>query len=173
MSINFHCNFCAKEIKASDSAGGKWGKCPACHNKVYVPDLNAINAEDELKLAPIDETEEQKKRQLMAETFALEQNILEQKEIPEEGAMPAGFSASPAAMSNKELTKNIIICLRHMADSDLPQAQELAKLIAPSGQSAVAIIDRIALSEMPEPELTDVPPQVMAGLIRNLRSMIT
>jgi DNA-directed RNA polymerase subunit RPC12/RpoP len=37
MAITFHCGHCGKKIEAPDSAGGKWGKCPSCHNKVYVP----------------------------------------------------------------------------------------------------------------------------------------
>ncbi|MHC4658446.1 MAG: hypothetical protein ACYS83_04615 [Planctomycetota bacterium] len=32
MPITFHCEHCGKKIEAQDSAGGKWGKCPACHN---------------------------------------------------------------------------------------------------------------------------------------------
>ena len=38
---------------------------------------------------------------------------------------------------------------------------------------AVDILDTIAVSEMPEPELADVPPQVLSGLIRNLRARIS
>ena len=37
MPIKFQCSLCGKKIEAPDSAGGKWGKCPGCHNKVYVP----------------------------------------------------------------------------------------------------------------------------------------
>ena len=51
MAITFHCEHCGKKIEAPNSAGGKWGKCPACHNKLYVPDLYP---DEELKLAPID-----------------------------------------------------------------------------------------------------------------------
>ena len=63
MGISFHCEHCGKKIEAPDTAGGKWGKCPACHNKVYVPANNP--PDDELRLAPID-TEEERKRKKMA-----------------------------------------------------------------------------------------------------------
>jgi hypothetical protein len=36
----------------------------------------------------------------------------------------------------------------------------------------VKIIDRIALSEIPEPELADIPQQMLSGSIRALRNRI-
>ncbi|MBN2271410.1 MAG: hypothetical protein JXN61_12395 [Sedimentisphaerales bacterium] len=166
MAIRFHCDHCGKEIKADDSAGGKWGKCPSCHHKLYVPNLNIS---DELRLAPIDETEEQKRKRLMAETYELTQDILKEREVPE-GATDFGGPASE--MNEKELTKNIILYLRQMADGELGDAETTAAAIASHGRQAVAIIDRIALTDIPEPELADLAPQVLAGLIRTLRSKI-
>ena len=167
MSITFHCEYCGKKIEAQDAAGGKWGKCPACHNKIYVPNLNP---DEELKLAPIDESEEERKKRLMAETYRLEQAILTEREIPDEPAEPV---TPPYKISNKELTKNIILYLRQMADGKLEQAQKSANMIVSFGNQAVKILDGIALSEIPEPELADIPPQVLSGLIRTLRSKIS
>ena len=56
MAIVFHCEHCGKEIRAADTAGGKWGRCPACHNKLYVPKMEE-DEEEELKLAPIDNSD--------------------------------------------------------------------------------------------------------------------
>jgi hypothetical protein len=167
MAITFHCQHCGKKIEAQDGAGGKWGKCPACHNKLYVPDLDPG---EELKLAPIDETEEERTKRLMAETYRLTQDILLEREAPD-GPSDAAMSASE--ISDKDLTKDIIIYLRRMADGELDLAQETVELIIPAGARAVEILDRIAVSEMPEPELADIPPQVLAGLIRNLRARIS
>ena len=64
MAITFHCDYCGKKIEAADSAGGKWGKCPACHNKLYVP---ALEPDDALKLAPVDETDLEREKRLLAE----------------------------------------------------------------------------------------------------------
>jgi len=166
MSITFHCEHCNKKIEAADSAGGKWGKCPACHNKIYVPNLKA---DGNLKLAPIDETDEERKRRLMAETYKLTQDILQEREVPD-GSIDTGEPITQ--MSEKELTKNIILYLRLMADGELDEAERLASSIASQGRRALPIIDRIALSEIPEPELADIAPQVLAGLIRTLRSKI-
>ncbi len=167
MAITFHCEYCGKKIKVPDSSGGKWGKCPACHNKVYVPSLDSG---EELKLAPIDKGEEERKKRLMAETYKLEQEILGEREAldgPAEAATPA------SSISDRELTKNIIVYLRQMADGDLDEAQRTADLVTPYGGKAAEILDRIALSEMPEPELADIPQQVLAGLIRTLRAKIS
>ena len=37
MSIELHCPQCEKLIRAPDNAGGKYGKCPYCETKVYIP----------------------------------------------------------------------------------------------------------------------------------------
>ncbi|MBW8042335.1 MAG: hypothetical protein FVQ85_20390 [Planctomycetes bacterium] len=167
MSIVFHCEHCGKKIKASNSAGGKWEKCPSCHNKLYIPDLNSG---EELKLAPIDGEDEEKQKELMNETHHLTQEILLEREAPEG---PSGTGRPAFEISEKELTKNIILYLRQMADGELDDAVKTADLIAPYRRQTVNILDTIAVSEMPEPELADVPPQVLSGLIRNLRTRIS
>ena len=167
MAITFHCSLCGKKIEAQDSAAGKWAKCPSCHNKLYVPNLKA---DDDLKLAPIDESDEERKKRLMAETYQLTQDILKEREIPES---IAGTSRPAPEISDKELTKNIILYLRQMADGELDEAQRIADSIAPYGRQAIKILDEIAISEIPEPELADVPQQVLSGMIRNLRTRIS
>ncbi|MBW8001464.1 MAG: hypothetical protein FVQ80_05530 [Planctomycetes bacterium] len=168
MSIQLHCEHCGKKIEAPDSAGGKWGKCPSCHNKVYVP---GTSTDEELTLMPIDENEEQRKKQLLDETHKLEFDILLEREAPEEGA--ATKQVQPAEVSGKGLMKDVILCLRQMADSQLAEAEQTMNFITPHKTQAVKILDRIGLSEIPEPELADIKPQVLSGLIRTLRSNIS
>lgn len=176
MSIQIHCDYCGKKVEAPDNAGGKWGKCPSCHNKLYIPDLSS---DEEIKLVPIDESEEQRKKQLMEETFQLEQKILLERETPDEttptkNSQPTTESTQPATtIGEKELTKNIILYFRYAADDQTGDADQLINLIAPHNKQALQLIDRIALSEIPEPELADIPPQVLAGLIRTLRNKIS
>jgi len=166
MAIVFHCEYCGKKIEAADTAGGKWGKCPACHNKLYVP---SVDTDDELKLAPINETDVEREHRLMAETYKLTQDILKERDIPDGPAPPSG---AVYEMDDRELRQNVIIYLRQIVNGDLDEADRTAALIAPFGQRAVAIIDQIALSEIPEPKLADIPPQVLAGTIRTLREKI-
>jgi len=164
MSIKFHCDHCGKKIEAQDSAGGKWGKCPACHNKIYVP---APVTGEELKLSPVDEAEEKRKEELMSETYILTQDILQEKEVSKD------FSEGGKTETNeKELTKHIIVYLREMADGELDKSQQALSQITPYKRQAEKIIDQMAVSEVPEPELADIPQQVLAGLVRDLRSKI-
>ncbi|MHC4112914.1 MAG: hypothetical protein ACYSUY_17705 [Planctomycetota bacterium] len=167
MAIVFHCEHCGKKVEAKDDSGGKRAKCPACHNKVYVPSLDSG---EELKLTPIDGEDEEKQKELMNETHHLTQEILLEREAPEG---PSETSRPALEISEKELTKNIILYLRQMANGELDEATRTADSIAPYGRQAVKILDKIAVSEMPEPELADVPPQVLSGLIRNLRTRIS
>jgi hypothetical protein len=134
---------------------------------VYVP---IGDSEQELKLAPLDSEDEARQRQLMSETYNLTQEILLEREVPD---APSGIEGSVSQIGEKELTKNIILYLRQMADGNLDEAVNTADKIAPYGRQAVHILDTIAVSEMPEPELADVPPQVLSGLIRNLRARIS
>jgi len=167
MPIKFHCSHCGKKIEAPDQAGGKWGKCPACHNKVYVPQPQSPD-EDELKLAPLDQTEEQRQRQLMRETLELQRSILEERNVPE-----SQTTGPTPTISEEQLMNHIIRYLRLMADGDLDEAQRVAGLITPHRRKAIPILDRISLSDVPEPELQDIPKQVLSGLIRNLRTRIS
>ena len=168
MAIQFHCEHCGKKIVANDTAGGKWGKCPACHNKIYVPSPEP-EPDEELKLTPIDESDEEKQKRLMAETYQLRQAILSEKD---EQNAPDNASSPGYQIGGKELTKNIIVYLRQIANGDLAEAEQTAEAIIPWRDKAAEILDKISLSEMPEPELADIPQQVLSGLIRELRTKI-
>jgi len=168
MTIKFHCNHCGRRIEAPDKSGGKWGKCPACHSRVYIPDLSANP--DELKLAPVDEEEQQRRERLMKETFELEQTILSERESPEEEQPSTGGSkVSSGKISDEQLQKSIVNYLRQMADGQLEKTKKTLNEIKPAAARAERIIDQIALADMPNPELSDIPPQVLSGMIRTLR----
>jgi hypothetical protein len=169
MPIKFNCSLCGKKIEAPDSAGGKWGKCPGCHNKVYVP--QPVAEEEELKLAPVDETEEQRQKQLMLETFQITTDILQEKNVPDTPGGPAPGGASD--ISEEKLTDLILRYLRQMANGDLDEAQRTAELIVPHRRRTTLILDRLVTSKEPDPELEDIPKQVLLGYIRNLRTRIS
>ncbi|MHC4535407.1 MAG: hypothetical protein ACYS6K_15760 [Planctomycetota bacterium] len=172
MSIIFHCDYCGKKIEAADSAGGKWGKCPACHNKLYVP---ASKSDEELKLAPVDETELEREKRLLDETNRLTQDILKEREIPKGAAEPDESTETTGPgfeMSQVELKQYIVKYLRLMADSELYEAQKMAALITPYGARVVKILDKMAAGDMPDPELAGISQLVLSGLIRSLRDEI-
>ena len=60
-----------------------------------------------------------------------------------------------------------------MADSQLAEVEQTLNFILPHNKQAMKILDRIGLSEIPEPELADIKPQVLSGLIRTLRNNIS
>ncbi|MBN2020969.1 MAG: hypothetical protein JW749_12190 [Sedimentisphaerales bacterium] len=169
MSITFHCEHCGKKIEAPDNAGGKWGKCPGCKNKVYVP---SREPHDELRLAPLDTEDERKQKELRAETIRLRQDILSETAVPEEGVQPKPSTTKPGALSEAELITCIIAYIRQMADGELEEAERTVKSIIPEGTRAVKTLERIAISEIPEPELADIPQQVLSGLIKTLRGRL-
>ena len=174
MAITFHCEHCGKKIDAPTHMGGKWGKCPACHNRVYIPLMEPAPGDD-LHLAPLDETEEERKNRLLAETFQLTQDILQEKAMPEEETEETPASANSMfipmeKMSDKDLAEEIVRYLRLVADGDLDKASEVMGIISAYGKQTLAILDRIALGEILDPRLATIPPQVLSGLIRNLRS---
>jgi hypothetical protein len=169
MGITFHCEHCGNKITAKDESAGKWGVCPACHNKLYIPDLN-VEADD-LKLAPIDESEEEKRKRLMEETHRLRLDILSIKDEMKAAAQ-TGPVIPATPISDKQLEKRIISYLRKMVDGKLDQAKELEKQIIIYGRQAINILDEISVSEMPAPELTDIPQAVLIKIIKNLREKI-
>jgi hypothetical protein len=179
MAIVFHCEHCGKKIEAQDNAGGKRGKCPACHNTIYVP--SHVENEEPLHLAPLDEQDENQRSRLLSETYQLTQNILEERALPEEstetthkeGDSDLSYLTPLPSMDAKELKQHIVQYLRLMADGKLDEAAQIALFIVPQGDLATGILDSIALSEMPEPELSHLPPHILSGLIRTLRAEIT
>ncbi len=81
MGISFHCQRCKKKIKAPDGAGGKWGSCPHCKHKCYIP-LPPAEGDDVIKLAPIDPKDESMYEEMMRETHGLTKRILHEKDVP-------------------------------------------------------------------------------------------
>ncbi len=166
MAISFHCEHCRKKVEAPDSAGSKWGRCPACHKKVYVP---SPDSDEELKLAPINTGDLEEQKQLMAETYELTQDILREREVP--NGLP-GASASASRVSDRELTTHIIVYLRQMADGELLQAQKTTAKIIQFKSAAKEILKKMAKAERPEPELADIAPRVLLGLIKDLNAKL-
>lgn len=167
MPISFHCESCKKKIKAPDQAGGKWGSCPYCKHRCYIP-LPKSEEEEELRLAPIDESEESRIEEMMKETHHLTQNILHESQMPEEGG-----GSSAATVREKEVIKNAILYLRQMADGELSEAEETFQALKSHKKTALRVLASMSRAERPEPELSDVPDSVLQGLIRDVSSRLS
>lgn len=176
MTIKFHCEHCNKEIKAKDANGGRKAKCPACKNSIYIPEkLSEEEVLEEIKLAPVDEEEERKKRELLNQTLMLQQDLLDQKEnsggSSETNDTPVDRSQGDS-LSKEELRNLIVKYIRYSADGRLHEAEGVVQQIKTNAAEGLEILDQIAVSDMPDEKLADIPPGVLAGYIRNLRGNI-
>lgn len=164
MGISFKCECCEKKIKAPDSAGGKWGCCPSCNHRCYIP-LPHTDDEDELVLAPVDPNEESQYQNMMKETHDLTKQVLSETAVPEDDGTEDPFS-------ERELLKDIIIYLRYMAEGKLESGEDAISKISPHKEQARDLLRRMARADQPEPELQDIHPKLLLGLMKNLNSKL-
>ncbi|MCI0498613.1 MAG: hypothetical protein L0Y36_02885 [Planctomycetales bacterium] len=169
MSIQLHCEACKKKIKAPDTAGGKWGNCPFCKHRCYIP-LPKSDDEPELKLAPIDPSDETSFDQLMRETKTLTQTLLQQNAVIEE---PSGSEGSTRTAQEKEIIKQCILYLRQMADGELGPAASTLSDLKKNKKIALRLLSSMARTERPEPELADLSNAVLQGLIRDASAKLS
>jgi hypothetical protein len=120
--------------------------------------------EEELKLAPVDESEEKQYEKMMKETFSITENLLHVKEEPAE--------ASPSKTNETELMAQIIKYLRLMADGSLDEAHSIAEKIAVYKATARTVLGSILKSKQPEPQLQDIPRKVLEHYIKDLSAKI-
>lgn len=171
MPISFSCECCKKKVKAPDSAGGKWGKCPHCGHKCYIP-LPKSDDEPELRLAPIDDSEETQLNHLMRETHSVTHMILkESTALAEE--MDPNTAGSERTASEKEIIKECILYLRQMADGELKPAERTLKSLKKQKRPALRIFSAMARAERAEPELQDLSDGVLQGLIHDAERKLT
>ncbi|MCE5186343.1 MAG: hypothetical protein LLF76_09485 [Planctomycetaceae bacterium] len=169
MPITLHCESCKKKIKAPDTAGGKWGNCPYCKHKCYIP-LPPNEDEPELRLIPLDASEETQFHELMNETQSLTKTILkESTPLPEEAPGSTGGSRSA---EEKEVIKSCILYLRQMADGNLDPADKTLGTLKKNKRSVLRILASMARAERPEPELADISEGVLQGLIRDVATKL-
>ena len=167
MAVSCHCQSCKQKIKAGDDAGGRWGKCPHCNTKCYIP-LPPARQEEELKLLPLEDDTELTYQQQMRETQDLTINILHETAGVDDDAVGLRFSPE----EKKQLYKNIIMYLQLMADGELGQAEQLVAKISRFTQHAKEAIARMHRAEQPEPELAEIAPAVLKGMMKNLVSQL-
>lgn len=169
MTISLHCESCKKKIKAPDEAGGKWGKCPFCAHRCYIP-LPKSDDEPELKLAPIDKAAESRVTDLMRQTYEISQRILHERDALDDE--PGEDPNSQKAIENDVIKKSILY-LRQMVDGDLQQADKTFEQLRRHKRSSLRILSSMARAERPEPELADVADGVLQGLIRDASSKLS
>ena len=169
MSISLHCESCKKKIKAPDEAGGKWGNCPYCKHRNYIP-LPKSDDEPELRLIPLDVNEETQMEHLMRETKSLTKEILTQSSIPE---VDSPAASGHHTVDEKKVIKECILYLRQMADGELAAAEYTFSQLKKDKKPVLRILSSMARADQPEPELADLPAGILQGLIRDVSTKLS
>ncbi len=172
-AIEFHCEHCGKHIRAPHDAGGTHGKCPACHQSVYIP-----LADDELEpmgLAPVDDSEERRVTELIDEERKLTHELLQERELKRGGAAseaaskPTPRQAAPApAMTDHDLEHLAGEYVAMMASGRLAEAEKLAATIRRQGARAKPIVEHLMADELPPVGAENVPRPVILGFLKQL-----
>jgi hypothetical protein len=179
MSIEFHCDHCARLIRAPDEASGKRGKCPYCHQSVYIP--TPPDQIEEIPLAPIDDNDERTRRALEEERKRIETQLRSERRPPAEegrgsatkgsgggGSAGGGSSAADAAEARDQVVDYLLL----MRNSELVQAESVLAELLKKRQVAREVVDRLAADAVPPAELSEVPLALYQGFLKNLRSQL-
>jgi hypothetical protein len=172
MAIEFHCDHCGKLIRAGDEHGGKRGKCPACHQSVYIP--APPDAIEPLDLAPIDQRAEVELQRMQEESRRLATTILRERSAPTEGrdsgpAVAGGTPRDVAAAPKVDMDLLVISYAAAMAAGDLARAEGFAAQIRQHPRAAEEVMQRITVDQIPPPALAKIPRPVLVGFFKQLR----
>lgn len=175
MSIEIHCPQCQKLIKAPDDAGGKRGKCPYCKNSVFIP--RPPDEREEIPLAPIDESEEERLEQLRQESIRYTAALDHATEsVPDvNGGASADESALPppdALEESTDVAEDVEAFILAMRDSKLDLADAAVARLKRSGPKAREQVEAIASDQIP-PTYKDVPDPVVKGLLKTLLNRLS
>ena len=101
---------------------------------------------------------------MMKETYNLTKKVIS------ETAMPDDDGTEP--FSERELLRSIIVYLRYIAEGNLKSAESAITKISPHKEQARDLLKRMARAEQSEPELQDINPKLLLGLMKNLNSKL-
>lgn len=186
MPIELHCNHCGKLVRAPDDAGGKHGKCPACHQSVYIP--TPSDQLDALALEPVDSEFERRKKRLAHEAAEMAARVLRDRDGlgPEkpgdraermaaaDRAAASSAAAAPVARpaaSASQVSEWVIGYAVSVAQGDLTTAERLEGEIRANMKTAEDVIQRILVDELPPMALAKIPRPVLVGIFKKLREM--
>lgn len=182
MPIELHCNHCGKLVRAPDDAGGKHGKCPACHQTVYIP--TPSDQLEALPLEPVDGAFERRKKQLLHEAAEMAARVMRDREglgpekpgdraerlaAAERAAERASAAPARAPATASQVNEWVIRYAASVATGDLAQAERLQEEIRANPKLAEDAIQRILVDEIPPPALAKVPRPVLVGIFKKLR----
>jgi phage FluMu protein Com len=166
MAIELHCEHCGKLVKAPDDAAGKHGKCPTCHQSVYIPSADV----EPLDLQPIDAAAEAAVRRAEEESRALQRALLKEREAgPERAGDDSRNRGGQVLEPRLDMETLIIEYAAAMASGDLNQAEQYAADIKRDMAKAEDVMQRLTVDEMPHELLVVIPRPVLVGFFKQLR----
>lgn len=167
MSIEFHCDHCGKLVKTAKEHAGKRGKCPYCHQPVYIP--TPADELEPLPLTPLDAQEERERQSMLEETRELAERLRTEKDVPPDAPrapLPEPVGDARLSIDMEGLVIEYAAC---MAAGKLAEAQELATDIRTDLPRAQEVIQRLIGDEIPHPRLAKIPRPVLIGFLKQLR----
>ncbi|HEY3245539.1 MAG TPA: hypothetical protein VGM03_19525 [Phycisphaerae bacterium] len=129
---------------------------------------------EEIPLAPVNESDEQRRKRLRSEDIALAARVdhetREAPDAPASSSAAAAESAMPAPRGDSALDveEEIIRYVMAMRDSRLGEAEDVATRLRRAGRRARQEIERMQLDEVPPAGLEGIPPGLLKGFLRTL-----
>lgn len=160
MTLKFRCEKCHKTVEAPDSAAGRRGKCPYCGATSYVPQPEA----EEIPLAPIDEAEERRHQQEVAELIATDRDLLGQT-----GGDPGIPLEHKEDLSSEDLHHLVVNYCLDMVAGKLSAAGAHVKKLKPFKFTAIQAVEDFQTNKSIEPALIDIPQKVLDGYLVELK----
>jgi hypothetical protein len=167
MSIEFHCDHCGHMVRTASENAGKRGKCPHCHQSVYIP--MPPDEIEPLGLAPVDTNAERERQRADEEARRVAQALRgERAEIPPEAPKPA----MPEPVGDLRLQVDVETLVTEyvlaMADGQLDEAERLAADIRQDMSRASEFIQRLTMDEMLPRKLSRLPRALIVGFVKQL-----
>jgi len=171
MNVDLSCEKCGHPMQFPREQAGRVGKCPRCGNDVYIP--TPQEELEELPLAPEDQSEEQRERELQDERRRLDRTLAQERDEQPGHAAAGAMSARPRGGVGRTSVKGVVMTyLTAMRDSDLRRAEEALALLTTRRDEVLRVIDQLAADQIPPAEMANVPPGVFQGFLKTLRSRL-
>ncbi len=166
MTIQFHCEHCGRQVKTAREHAGKRGKCPHCHQSVYIP--TPSEEIEPLPLAPLDTESEAEARRRQQEAIELARALQEEETTGGTESVAAADSAG-TTQTHDAVEDLVIDYVLAMSAGKLDRAEELAVKIRGQMRLAAEFIQRLTMDELPPPRLAHIPRPLLNGFLRQLR----
>lgn len=161
MALTFKCEHCHKKVSAPESVGGKRGKCPFCKESTYIP--LPVSEDEILDLAPLDDEEEQERQRLESELRAQEHDL-----IAASGVIDSVPLSERDDVTSEDLHHFVINYCLDMASGNFKRAEKNAAELKQFHKVGVEAVKYFQIVQGNEPALSQIPPPVVQGFLKDL-----